>query len=141
MSYFLTGASGFIGGNLVPLLLRRTARRRAGEEIVMLVRASSLARLNERIEHWSAGSAAARRRLRPVVGDLHEPMLGLEEALVAELRERGIRHFFHLAAVYDMRAGEETNHLANVEGTQHALALAAAIRARVFHHVSSVAVA
>ncbi len=31
MAYFVTGATGFIGGNLVPLLLKRTARQRGAE--------------------------------------------------------------------------------------------------------------
>ena len=40
-----------------------------------------------------------------------------------------------------MTAGDEVNQLANIEGTHHALELADAIGARLFHHVSSVAVA
>ncbi len=142
MAYFITGATGFIGSSLVPLLLERTARGRGSAgEIHMLVRESSLARMQERIDSWAAGRPRVRARLRPVVGDLHEPLLGIgEEALVA-LRELGISHFFHLAAVYDMKAGDEVNQLANVEGTHHAIELAQALGAGVLHHVSSVAVA
>ncbi len=57
------------------------------------------------------------------------------------MREHGIDHFFHLAAVYDMTASAAVNELANVEGTHHALELAEALGARLLHHVSSVAVA
>ena len=142
MAYFVTGATGFIGSNLIPLLLERTARRRgAAAEIHLLVRESSLARMQRRIDAWAAANPAARRRLKPVVGDLYEPSLGVSAQTAAALRERGIMHFFHLAAIYDMTAGDEVNQLANVEGTHHAIELADAIGARVFHHVSSIAVA
>ncbi len=107
----------------------------------MLVRESSLARLEHRIDAWTAHSPTARERLKPVVGDLHEPLLGVDAETVASLREQGIAHFFHLAAVYDMTAGDEVNQLANVEGTLHALELADAVSARLLHHVSSIAVA
>ncbi|MGH2835958.1 MAG: SDR family oxidoreductase, partial [Solirubrobacteraceae bacterium] len=142
MAYFVTGATGFIGSNLIPLLLERTTGRRgAAGHIHLLVRESSLPRMERRIEGWGRGDAAVRRRLRPVVGDLHEPSLGVAPAVVAALSEREIKHFFHLGAIYDMTAGDELNQLANIEGTHHALELADAIGARLFHHVSSVAVA
>jgi len=142
MAYFVTGATGFIGSNLVPLLLGRTARKRgANADIHLLARESSLVRLEHLIDTWTVKIPAARARLKPVVGDLHEPLLGIDPETIAALREQGIAHFFHLAAVYDMTAGTEVNQLANVEGTHHALELADAIGARLLHHVSSIAVA
>ena len=66
-----------------------------------------------------------------MVGDLHEPLLGIDPETIAALREQGIAHFFHLAAIYDMTAGAEVNQLANVEGTHHALELADAVGARL----------
>ncbi|MDE3133897.1 MAG: SDR family oxidoreductase, partial [Acidobacteriota bacterium] len=142
MAYFVTGATGFIGSNLIPLLLQRTARRRgAAGEIYLLVRQSSLARMERRLDGWASANPAARGRLKPVVGDLHEPLLGIDPDTIQTLRARGVAHFFHLAAIYDMTAGAEVNELANIEGTHHALELADAIGARLFHQVSSVAVA
>ena len=52
-----------------------------------------------------------------------------------------IDHFFHLAAIYDITADAETQELANVEGTRHALELAGALEAGCFHQVSSIAAA
>ncbi len=142
MAYFVTGATGFIGSQLIPLLLKRTATRRGtAGHIHLLVRESSLPRMEHRIGEWARGDAAVARRLKPVVGDLHEPLLGVAPEAIDSLARRGIAHFFHLAAIYDMTAGAELNQLANIEGTHHALELAAAIGARRFHHVSSIAVA
>ena len=52
-----------------------------------------------------------------------------------------VDHFFHLAAIYDMTADAESQEVANVEGTRHAVELATAIEAGCFHQVSSIAVA
>ena len=74
-------------------------------------------------------------------GDLGEPLLGLTKQAQTKLRRAGIEHFFHLAAIYDMTAGEEANRLANVEGTHNAIELANAVKAGCLHHVSSIAIA
>jgi NAD(P)-dependent dehydrogenase (short-subunit alcohol dehydrogenase family)/thioester reductase-like protein len=75
-----------------------------------------------------------------MVGDLVQPRLGVSDEVLMEL-QGCIAHFFHLAAVYDMTADAETNRVANVEGTRHAVELANALDAGCLHHVSSIAVA
>ena len=112
MTYFVTGATGFIGRHLVERLLAREGT------IYVLVRPESIGRLDALIHRWGGAG-----RIRPVLGDLSRPLLGLDPEQVAELRGT-IDHFFHLAAVYDMTADEAQDRLANVEGTRHAVALA-----------------
>ncbi len=130
MNYFLTGATGFIGRNLVERLLKREGT------IYALVRAGSRGRLEELRTGWGADGA----RVVPVAGDLSQPGLGVSEEDLVTLRGE-VDHFFHLAAIYDMTAGAEAQEIANVEGTRHAVELATAIEAGCFHHISSIAAA
>src|SRR5919201_366909 len=97
MDYFVTGATGFIGRHLVEHLLEREG------PIYVLVREGSRARLEELIAGWGAEEG----RIVPVIGDLTAPMLGVSDADKKKLD--GVDHFFHLAAVYDMAADDETN--------------------------------
>jgi thioester reductase-like protein len=129
MTYFVTGATGFIGRHLVERLLEREG------DVYVLVREGSRERLDALIERWGQPE-----RIKPVVGDLREPRLGLSDEQVQELRGR-IDHFFHLAAIYDMTASDEANETLNVEGTRNAVELANALGAGHLHHVSSVAAA
>jgi NAD(P)-dependent dehydrogenase (short-subunit alcohol dehydrogenase family) len=130
VNYFLTGATGFIGRNLVERLLKREGT------IYALVRAGSRGRLEELRTSWGADGA----RVVPVAGDLSQPGLGVSEEDLVAMRG-DIDHFFHLAAIYDMTADAEVQEVANVEGTRHAVELAGAIEAGCFHLASSIAVA
>ncbi len=131
MTYFVTGATGFIGRHLVERLLERDG------DIHLLVRQGSTDKLQALIEAWGP---RAEGRVRPVIGDLAKPRLGVTDETVAELQGT-IDHFFHLAAVYDMTADEEANRIANVEGTRHAVELANALGVGCLHHTSSIAAA
>ncbi|MCP2262259.1 Short-chain dehydrogenase [Streptoalloteichus tenebrarius] len=129
-TYFVTGATGFIGRRLVGRLLGRPDQ----PTVRVLVRPGSRARLARLAAEWPGGE-----RLVEVVGDLTRQGLGLAEHDRAALR--GVDHVVHLGALYDLTADEEANRRSNVDGTAHLLDLAADLGAGWFHHVSSVAVA
>jgi NAD(P)-dependent dehydrogenase (short-subunit alcohol dehydrogenase family) len=129
MSYFVTGATGFIGRHLVEQLLEREGT------IYVLVREGSRGRLEELRSRWGPGED----RIVPVTGDLSQEKLGCADR-IDELKGE-IDHFFHLAAIYDMTADAESQRIANVEGTREAVKLAAALEAKRFHMVSSIAAA
>jgi NAD(P)-dependent dehydrogenase (short-subunit alcohol dehydrogenase family)/thioester reductase-like protein len=102
--------------------------------VYVLVREDSREKLDALLARWPHPE-----RVKPVVGDLQQRRLGLDDAAVAELAGN-VDHVFHLAAIYDMTAPADVNERLNVAGTRNAVELANAIEAGRFHHTSSVAV-
>lgn len=130
MSYFVTGATGFIGRFFVGKLLARRGT------VYVLARRASKAKVDE----LKARYPEAAERIVPIWGDLTKPRLGIS-AEQMKLLQGKVKHFFHLAAVYDLAASAETQYAANVEGTKHAVELAEQLKVTCFHHVSSIAAA
>jgi NAD(P)-dependent dehydrogenase (short-subunit alcohol dehydrogenase family) len=130
MSYFVTGATGFIGRYLVSNLLKRKGA------VHVLVRKGS----EKKLDAIAAKMGWDRKRIVPVAGDLSKAKLGLSAAQIKALSGK-VQHFFHLAAIYDMSADAASQQVANIDGTRHAIELAAAIKAGCFHHTSSIAAA
>ncbi|HKC45541.1 MAG TPA: SDR family oxidoreductase [Burkholderiales bacterium] len=132
MHYFVTGATGFIGKRLVRKLLERK-----GTIVHFLVREKSAKRAEQLLEYWGVDKS----RAIPVHGDLTLAGLGIAKTERSKLEHKQIAHFFHLAAVYDLKADEESQRVANVDGTRNVVAFANDIGAGCFHHVSSIAAA
>ncbi len=131
MIYFVTGASGFIGKRLVRTLLSRPDAR-----VYFLMRNPSAERLAKLLQFWNTDE----NRTVALKGDLTEPGLGIAPADVERISSK-IDHVFHLGAIYDLDADPAAQMRTNVEGTRNAILFAAAIGAKRFHHMSSIAAA
>ena len=128
MTYFVTGATGFIGRRLLTELVNN----RRGT-IWVLVRPGSEAKLDAYRYRWNNST-----RIKAVPGELTAAGLGVDPAWIEQNCGK-IKHFFHLAASYDLTATKEQNDALNTGGTAHALELAAALDAGCFHYTSSIA--
>ena len=131
MNYFVTGASGFIGKRLVKTLLARP-----DATVYFLLRNATADRVEGLLRYW--GTTAQRAIV--VAGDLTTPGLGVASEDLRAL-EGAIDHVFHLGAVYALDADPELEMTTNVEGARNTVRFAEQIRAKRFHHVSSIAAA
>jgi len=132
MHYFVTGASGFIGKRLVRKILGRK-----GAIVYFLAFDVSPAALKSLYRYWGVDE----KRAIAVAGDLTKPGLGVSKADLKKLAGLPVRHFFHLAAIYDLKASAEQQAAVNVAGTRRVVEFANEIGAGCFHHVSSIAAA
>lgn len=130
MEYFVTGGTGFIGRYLIDRLLKREGT------IHVLVREGSRGKFEEMRARWGDDAD----RVVPVIGDIGQPLLGVDDDELERLTGR-IDGFYHLAAVYDMEASPEEIQLGNVEGTINAVDFANRVKVGCFHLASSIAAA
>jgi nonribosomal peptide synthetase MxcG len=134
----LTGATGFVGAQLLYQLLRDTSAT-----VVCLVRAQNLAQAREKIAHALARQYLVmdglNERVRVVLADLEKLQLGLADAEFSILGEN-VDAVFHNAAVTSVMRDYNSLRAANLFSTQALLRLAAYKRVP-FHLVSTVAVA
>jgi len=133
----LTGATGLVGGELLPRLLRAAPR----SEVHCLVRARDAETLERRRAELLARARISpddAARVRAVAGDTSEPDLGLGEAR-AGLALR-VRSVIHAAASTRFDLALDEARRTNAEGAAHVLAFAREAGARL-HHISTAYVA
>ena len=125
----LTGATGFVGMELLVRVLEQTDR-----DVIALVRAAdddaAQARIDEVLKlvvEPGVRRATLRRRVQGVAADLERPGLGLDDATRDGLTAR-IGAVVHCAASISFTLELEDARRINVEGTREILALAAEAR-------------
>jgi thioester reductase-like protein len=110
----LTGATGFVGREILSRFLARDDRR-----IYALVRAGN--------DDDAAGRLPAHERLTAVAGDIEERRLGLSEQTSERLR-REVGTVLHCAASVSFEMPLEESRSVNVEGTRRVLDFARSCR-------------
>lgn len=139
MTLLLTGATGFVGMEVLARELRDPSR-----QVVVLVRADDDAhaarRLRETLRCVFGVVEPYARRVTAVVGDLEQPNLGLGAAAHAALGD--VTEIIHGAASVSFELSLARSRAVNVEGTLRMLELATALpRLRRFTYVSTAYVA
>lgn len=127
----MTGATGALGSELLPLMLRK------GYDVVCLVRASDLAAAQRRI-HAITGSGHL--NLRVVRGDITKSQCGIADADLRQLHEWRITKIFHCAASIDFQ-DRDAAYSTNVDGVKNVIGLADTLGVRNIIHVSTAYVA
>ncbi len=134
----LTGATGFLGTFLLADLLKYTKA-----DIYCLVRAKNGEQARQRLQaslegalQWQPEFSA---RIKPVIGDLALPRLGLSEQMQEELAQR-IDTIYHNGAQVNMLYPYEELKAANVQGTREILSLATRYRVKPVHYISTLSV-
>lgn len=139
----LTGATGFLGGQVLARMLKRDEL-----PVYALVRAGSDEEANDRLEavvrSVLAPDGVARGRAIALRGDVTVPDLGLDAERRAWLAERTDR-IVHSAASVSFTLGLEESRAINVDGTRRMLELAELCSSKggleCFTHVSTAYVA
>ncbi len=129
---FVTGFPGFVGSRLLECLVRK----RPGARFIVLVQPKYEGVAGRMISGIFARHQQHAGKIKMVLGDITEPGLGFPDD---SFSVRGkVTEFFHLAAANDLGISEATGQKVNVEGTMHALDLAAQCpRLKRFHYMST----
>lgn len=132
----LTGATGFLGAFLLYDLLNQTEA-----QIHCLIRCSNHEQGRERIhkilENYFPDNGCQRSRITAVPGDLSKPLFGLSTRDFERLAS-SVDVVYHNAALVNGLSSYTQLKPTNVLGTQEAIRLAASVRLKPLHYVSSV---
>lgn len=144
----VTGATGFVGSNLVLSLLHRTTKT-----IYCLVRRQQAKSAEERLfkalsdaaeaAHQGEGLAALLAgRVKVLEGDIRYEHCGLDSARLEQLRRLGVESLWHNAASLRFEDAYKDRIIAqNLQGTLNTLALADSLGVDAFNYMSTAYVA
>lgn len=134
----LTGATGFVGAFLLHDLLKMTSA-----EVYCLLRADDLengaSRLKQNLAAYSLWDDAFGNRIKPLLGDLGEPQLGLNDEIFEQLADR-VDVIYHNGAMVNFVYPYKVHKASNVLGTQEVLRLASQTRLKPVHFVSTLSI-
>nr|BBD14180.1 fatty-alcohol-forming reductase [Reinekea sp.] len=134
MNVFVTGGTGFIGTRLVKKLIND---HQDLNRIYILVRPTSIEKARQKfVEELSNPNIA--EKITFIEGNLREPHLGIGEGDFESMKDH-VDHFFHLGAIYDLKADREAQLAVNVQGTRFAVQSAKRMGTKTFHLMSSIA--
>lgn len=140
---FLTGATGFLGAFLLEELLRETTAK-----VYCLVRnckaqAQAKQKIKKNLQRYLLGHLLENEflnsRIIPVIGDLSQPLLGLDEQQFYQLASE-VDTIYHAGANVNILYPYTAVRTANVQGTQEILRLASLIKLKPIHYISSLGV-
>ena len=135
-SILLTGATGFLGGNLLYELLAQTTAN-----IYCLVRAPNTNKgkneLQKKLESYSLWNDSFLPRIIPVVGDLSKPLLGMPELQFDHFASK-IDVIYHNGAMVNYLYPYSALKSTNVLGTQEVLRLANQTKIKSVHFISTI---
>lgn len=131
----ITGVTGFLGAFLLAELLEQTQA-----EIYCLVRASDqdsgAKKIEKNLNNYGLWVAKHRPRIKPILGDLSKPKLGIEATVFDDLTKE-IDTIYHNGASISLIHPYSVLRAANVEGTEELLRMAAKHRIKPFHFIST----
>jgi amino acid adenylation domain-containing protein/thioester reductase-like protein len=134
----LTGATGFVGAFLLHDLLKATTA-----QVHCLLRAEDtekgLQRLKRNLEAYLLWDDSFAERIKPALGDLGEPGLGLDDETSGWLAEY-IDVIYHNGAMVNFVYPYRAHKASNVLGTQEVLRLASQRRLKPVHFVSTLSI-
>ncbi len=138
---FLTGASGFLGSNLIKAFIERYPHD--GLEIYCHVRAENkeagLEKIKKRMMHFGVWDESFISYIHPVVGDLNDRNLGIDDETYKDLSQK-IDAVFHNGALLNFVFPYSYLKNTNVNGTIEAIKFACNSRPKYFNFVSSYSV-
>lgn len=136
---FITGATGGLGAHL----LEKVAKKYPAAQLYCLVRAETdangLQRIKDALEARKISYGNFIARIKPVLGDLQKPQLGIDEKLYEELAA-SIDLIFHAGALVNWSYSYDMLKPANVGGTKELINFACQTVLKPVAHVSTMAI-